>query len=336
MLKSLPWCSGRIGFLGFLDPPTHRNPSTENQRKRLRQCWNNLKMAKHSIDNAENIQFWKDLINRERCEMLTCNCFATFEIVIALRRSTRRTRWANYQHGPSWTDLKWNRLPASNQESAERAQDAIIQTCYVVSPHHGIVASWHCGKSSVPKIESARPEGHWVPGRRHHSVNLNAPGTESIICSPVRPLHGLAQSELQVGTWPWLADSQANLNLPGRPVAGGAAGHWVHDRIQRPLRRRLSDWLTRWPTQGLLQPTLFKLILFNEWLHWYATNIYVHIHTHIYIYMHIGTYTGRYIHCMKSTIFYWTHAVPMLHTCIYNKHIQYKAWLVSGWSPTMV
>ena len=31
--------------LGFLDPPTYRNPSTENQLKRLRQCWNNLKMA---------------------------------------------------------------------------------------------------------------------------------------------------------------------------------------------------------------------------------------------------------------------------------------------------
>lgn len=74
------------------------------------------------------------------------------------------------------------------------------------------------GKSSVPKIESARPEGHWVPGRRHHSVNLNPPGTESIVSSPVRPLHGPARSELPVGTWPWpwLADSRVNLNLPAR------------------------------------------------------------------------------------------------------------------------
>ncbi len=44
--------------LGFLDPPTHWNPSTENQHKRLWHNWNNLKMAKHSIQTGLKVKMW--------------------------------------------------------------------------------------------------------------------------------------------------------------------------------------------------------------------------------------------------------------------------------------
>ncbi len=44
--------------LGFFDPPTHRNQSTEKQRKRLRRNWNNLKNAKHSIPMGLKVKMW--------------------------------------------------------------------------------------------------------------------------------------------------------------------------------------------------------------------------------------------------------------------------------------
>ncbi len=79
--------------------------------------------------------------------MLTCNCFVTFEISKYRKKSLSKLS--------AYSFLKWNRPPASNQESAERAQDVIIQTCYVVN----IVA--RALKSLVSRIESAAlPEGH--------------------------------------------------------------------------------------------------------------------------------------------------------------------------------
>ncbi len=123
-------------------------------------------------------------------------------------------------------------------------------------------------KSLVPRIESAaRPEGHWVPVpcRRHHSVNLNLnpPGTESIVSSPVRPRDGPARSELQVGTWPWLADSRVNLNLPPARLRGRAQSAsypaappqspWPSGPMTQWLN---SDWLSRWPLYtGTCGPT---------------------------------------------------------------------------------
>jgi hypothetical protein len=90
------------------------------------------------LEFQPNIHRWysngiesEDLKNREQCEMLTCNCFATFEISKYRKNSLSKLS--------AYSFLKWNRQPASNQESAERAQDAIIQTCYVV----GSPASTH-------------------------------------------------------------------------------------------------------------------------------------------------------------------------------------------------
>ncbi len=46
-IKSTPTAETLI--LGFLELTAHRNPSTENQRKRSRFYWNNLRMSLHII-----------------------------------------------------------------------------------------------------------------------------------------------------------------------------------------------------------------------------------------------------------------------------------------------
>ncbi len=93
--------------------------------------------------------------------MLTCNCFATFEISKYRKNSLSKLS--------AWSFLKWNRPPASTQESAERAQDAIIQTCYVVSPQYFlIVANLRTG--TCAEIEIVGFENRIGPARSELQV----------------------------------------------------------------------------------------------------------------------------------------------------------------------
>ena len=65
----------------------------------------------------------------------------------------------------------------------------------------------------------------------------------------------------------------------------------------------------RSPANHVLDPFPDAIMAINEWLHWYDTNIYVHIPTHTFIYIKLCIYTIIYIHCMKSAIFHCPHAV---------------------------
>jgi hypothetical protein len=260
-------------------------------------------MAKHSIGLRVNIQFWKDLINIERCEMLTCNCFAMFEISKYRKNSLSKLS--------AWSFL--NRLEVEQAACIKSRISWKSTGCNNPDLLRRESSSWHCGKledgkSSVPKIEleSARPEGHWVPGRRHHSVNLNPPGTESIVYSPVRPLHGPARSELQVA---WLADSRVNLNLPARRRRGRRAlSAWSYPAAPPPPSPWPSGPVEQWLADSLANTRLAPANhVVDPFQRVAALVCYEHIRTYTYIYIHIHAYTYRsciYIHCMKSTIFY--------------------------------
>ena len=52
------------------------------------------------------------------------------------------------------------------------------------------------------------------------------------------------------------------------------------------------------PANHVHDPFPDDIMAMNEWLHWYDTNIYIHMYTHTFIYMNISistciyTYTG--------------------------------------------
>jgi hypothetical protein len=60
-------------------------PKFKHRKSPLR-YWSNLKMAKYCIRTELEVKMW----NRERCGMLTCNCFATFKISTYRKNSLRK------------------------------------------------------------------------------------------------------------------------------------------------------------------------------------------------------------------------------------------------------